>query len=499
VDEDGGRALSNGLFNGSEFRGPAGRAAAHSARRWSGPSTYRGPVRLLVRLFLRVAFRCYFRRVHVRDVGLVPGEGPLLLVANHPNSLVDPALLIHILDRPIHFGARHGLFQTPLGPVLRMLGAIPLVRAQDDARGMRQNLRSIATYVELLEAGRATAIFPEGLSQDSPQLAPVKNGAARIALEAESRKDFGMGLRIVPVGLQFEPRRRFRGDAFVRFGKPFGIEDLAGLHRDQPRQAMREVTSRIETSLAELAIHVESLERAWMVDRLSEVYLQRVRKTGLLGTGKEGLEGELRYRMAACLNYFARTDLTVVQDVERCLRRYDRLRSAAGVESRLVEERAYLLPGPLAPVQAGVELGLGLVPAIAGAVTAGLPYLVTRSGARYLAARQKHPPSLSLLHILIGAVAFPLTWGLELLLASTFLTLRQLAVLALLLPPLGVFALAFARRTRKLAVHVSGRMTSWMKLDEIARVREAQVDLLTLMDRVRRRYQEEVFGVDSRV
>jgi uncharacterized membrane protein len=120
---------------------------------------------------------------------------------------------------------------------------------------------------------------------------------------------------------------------------------------------------------------------------------------------------------------------------------------------------------------------------------------VARYGARYLASRNKHLPSLSILHILIGAVAFPLVYGAEILLAYQMLTLRQVTLIAVLLPPLGLFALIYVRRVRKLAVHVSGRMAAWLKLEEVARVREAQLELLNLMDTIRRRYQHEVFGI----
>ena len=75
--------------------------------------------------------------------------------------------------------------------------------------------------------------------------------------------------------------------------------------------------------------------------------------------------------------------------------------------------------------------------------------------------------------------------------------LRCLIGAVLLLAPVGLFALIYVRRVRKLAVHVSGRMASWLKLDEIARVRAAQVDLLDLMDGIRWRYQKEVFGIEQ--
>ena len=75
----------------------------------------------------------------------------MLLVANHPNSLVDPALLVHVLPRRIAFGAKHTLFSNALlRPILEAFGAIPLVRTKDDPKSMGKNLEAFARYDALL-------------------------------------------------------------------------------------------------------------------------------------------------------------------------------------------------------------------------------------------------------------------------------------------------------------------------------------------------------------
>ncbi|MFQ5927718.1 MAG: 1-acyl-sn-glycerol-3-phosphate acyltransferase, partial [Terriglobia bacterium] len=451
-------------------------------------------LRLLIKVFLRVAFRVYYRSIHVRGMEHFPKEGPVLLVANHPNSLLDPAILVHLLPRPVHFGAKHTLFAGPMRLILGAFGAIPLVRAQDERGAMRRNFEAFERYAALLRDGGVTAIFPEGVSQDDPHLAPVKPGAARIALQAESAANFRLGLAIVPVGLQFEPRRRFRADALVRFGEPFRIADLAARHAEAPRQAVRELTERIGTALKRVAFHVESTQRLALVERLVEVYFQKARRTGIAGVRRRGLRAELLYRTAACLNHYLEADPAAVTEVQRALECYERLREKAGIDRRLLEEPSRLLPGPLAPVQAAVEALVGAIPALSGFATGAIPYYVTKAVARRYASRLRHLPSLSFAHILVGAIVFPLTYGLELGWVWWHFSDAVTIAFAILLVPTGLFARFYTHRMRKLAAHLGGRIATWMKLAAVVRVRLARDDLLLRLDHMRDRYRMEVLG-----
>src|SRR5258706_11689715 len=67
-------------------------------------------------------------------VGLehVPATGPVLFAGNHPNSLIDPILIITTCGRKVHFAAKDSLFKGRLmRAVLRGLGAVPIKRRDD--------------------------------------------------------------------------------------------------------------------------------------------------------------------------------------------------------------------------------------------------------------------------------------------------------------------------------------------------------------------------------
>ena len=472
-------------------------------------------LRLVITGLLRVAFKLYFRSINIQGLERFPQHGSVLLVANHPNSLLDPAILVTLLPRPIHFGASIIIFKGSFVRILEAFGAIPLVRAQDDRhgetpsgrfarqgetpsrrfarQGMGGNIGAFKKFSRLLRDGQIVAIFPEGITQDEPHLAPFKTGPARIALQAESARDFALQLAIVPVGLQFEPRRQFRGDAFIRIGEPFAIADLAQTYAEDSHRAAEALTDRIIAGIERVAYHVESTDKIPFVERLVDVYFLRARRTGIFGVRGAGVRGELKQKMAACLNHYVVADPEAVADIERELKRYERLRDAAGIDRRLLEQPARLLPGPLAPVQAAVEAMVGVGPALFGCLTSAVPFFLTRMAARR-AVRTSKETVLSLSHILAGAVAFPLVYGLEVAWVWSEFSRAATIAFALLLVPSGLFAWLWWRRMKTLAVNVGGRVASWMKVEALARVVAQRNELLRRMERMRERYRTEVLG-----
>jgi hypothetical protein len=172
---------------------------------------------------------------------------------------------------------------------------------------------------------------PKGLRRTRRTWRHSRRAPARIALQAEADAGFTLGLVILPVGLRFEPRRQFRGDAFVRVGEPLTIGDLAARYADDPREAAGDLTERITAAVRRVAYRVESTARIPFIERLVDVYLSRARRTGIAGVRGSAVRGELKQKAAACLNHYAVVDPEAVAEVERELKRYERLRDAAGV------------------------------------------------------------------------------------------------------------------------------------------------------------------------
>lgn len=215
----------------------------------------------------RLAVRTFYRFT-VSDER-VPREGPVLLVANHPNSLMDPALVAAVAGRRVRFLAKAPLFtDRAVGWLVRGSGAIPVYR-RADAGGEVNNEDAFRAVHAALAAGSAVAIFPEGLSHSEPSLAPLRTGAARIALGAAAL--LGGPLPIVPVGLTFRRKEAFRSEALAVVGRPVEWAHLAG-RTVEDQDAVRELTARIHDALRAVTVNLERWEDAPLVEMAEAVY-----------------------------------------------------------------------------------------------------------------------------------------------------------------------------------------------------------------------------------
>lgn len=216
----------------------------------------------------RAALRLFYRLEISGE--RVPGRGPVLLVANHPNSLLDPGMVFAVARRPVSFLAKAPLFSTPLiGLLVKGAGAVPVYRQQDYPGETARNDDTFLAVWDALAQGRAVGIFPEGTSHSHPSLVPLKTGAARIALGAAART--GGAFPIVPVGLSFREKETFRSDAVAVTGDAVAWDDLAAAGPED-RDAVRELTRRIDEALHEVTVNLERWDDAPLVETAEAVY-----------------------------------------------------------------------------------------------------------------------------------------------------------------------------------------------------------------------------------
>lgn len=134
-----------------------------------------------LKFWVKLALRIFCPKVNIVNQRYLNSQGPLLIVANHPNSFLDAVIIGAFYQRKIHFLARGDVFQNPIfGYLLRSIGMIPVFRAREGKEHLHRNSHTFQESVDIISHGGAVLIFIEGICLNTHELQPFKKGASRI-------------------------------------------------------------------------------------------------------------------------------------------------------------------------------------------------------------------------------------------------------------------------------------------------------------------------------
>ena len=456
------------------------------------PFTYRVIVGIV-----RGVMRLFFRRIEVEGRDNVPTDRGGLLVAWHPNGLIDPALIVTQFPGHAVFGARDGLLRWPvLGWAMRAMGTVPIYRPQDNANQTEEarraaNQKSLDALAQAVVDGSYAALFPEGVSHDNPHLSEIRSGAARLALRTHQLAD-GPPPVVLPVGLHYDRKSLFRSDVLVTFHRPLEIPDE--LVTDDPtteKARAAELTERIKAALIRIVRPTED----WRLHAL----MHRARTLiSAEATARDGIERRETVREKALgfaqiwHGYQARLE-SHPEDIEALrtdITNYDRRLRALGMTDADLDRSPRLGAAALAAILAAqvVAVFLLLPPFLILGYIVNLPVHVTiQALARKLASAEKDAATIK---ILSGLILYPLAWIVTGLIASGIHVRLREAFPALPDTPLlvglvffllamfgGALVLVYMDLARKTARAVRVRLARQSRADVVAELRAERADL----------------------
>ncbi len=381
----------------------------------------------------------YYSPIKMVGTDHLPKDGPVLLVSNHSNSMIDPLLLGWTVRRRIRFLARASAFRIPvIGVLLKWLGVIPVFRSSGAGDGSPQNAECYSEVLRIFSNGGAVGMFPEGRTHDERSLSQVDASAAHLITEA-----IGSGLenlKVVPIGINYDDKRVFRSAVWVEVGEAIAAKEWMDdqLSKEEQRQMISE---NLSEELRKVVIHLDDPELEPFLTDLE--YLD----PALTVSGKHRTFSLQQRKMVAdALNYFSKEKPDSFASVGRSLAAHRSRLAERGlaVDSDVINypawRRCCLLLGR------SLRLGFGLLPVLCGVLQNLPPYLMGRLVIKFL---PEHAASrVALLRIAVSLPIFVFWYLFTGILLSTYFLPWVVFFWLLVTPVTGLFALRYFRSMR---------------------------------------------------
>lgn len=278
---------------------------------------------LILKTLFRITFKVFFKNAFRHRPELIPDKGPLIICANHPGAFLDPVVIAAMTKRRLFFLAKGSAFKGAFAKwFLPKLNMIPVYRQQDDPKLMHKNQETFIRCYEHLGKGGTILIFPEGISITERKLKPLKTGAARIALGAEEKYGFKLGVKISCIGLNYEDPHTFGRNVYVGFSEPISASDYSEKYKSDGFAAAEELTEEIRKRLEEQMINTADSESDKLIAFIEKLYKQDLLKEQGIAESDKQAEFELTKRIVRTVDHFRKTDPRRVERISLDIRSY---------------------------------------------------------------------------------------------------------------------------------------------------------------------------------
>lgn len=163
-----------------------------------------------------MALKIFCVSIKVHNKKALQQRGPLLIVANHPDSFFDALVIAANCTYPISFLARGDVFTKPWHNfLLRALNMMPVYRQREGKEHLHKNQNSFDASVAVFKNGGTVLIFIEGICLNKNEIQPFKKGAARILQQAVAA---GVTPAVLPAVITYNGFKHFGKKIYLMLG-----------------------------------------------------------------------------------------------------------------------------------------------------------------------------------------------------------------------------------------------------------------------------------------
>ncbi|MBS1565227.1 MAG: 1-acyl-sn-glycerol-3-phosphate acyltransferase [Bacteroidetes bacterium] len=222
---------------------------------------------------MRTGLRFFYRHAYVTGMEHIPRRSPVILIANHPSSLMDAALMGVLLRRRLWYFTRGDVFvNTPVRKLLSWLHMIPVHQHERGRSSLDANDDSFLIARNILKRQGVIVFFPESTSHTERRLWAFRKGVFRLAFRVMEDHDFSLRLPIVPIGISYDHPVAGRQCVQVHAGPPLYVDDYTTAWRNHPAAALLRIVKDAQERMSGLVLHIENSNRCTVAEQCLTMY-----------------------------------------------------------------------------------------------------------------------------------------------------------------------------------------------------------------------------------
>ncbi|MGB0390686.1 MAG: lysophospholipid acyltransferase family protein [Salibacteraceae bacterium] len=435
-----------------------------------------------LKILFYLTVKAYFRSISLNGLAQLSNKDkPVIYAANHPSSFMDPILLGAYLKRPLFFLARGDIFKSKLvRPLFNMLHMIPVYKADLSPGQVHKNDSTFEKCHHHLGNNKTILIFPEGTSKTERRLRPIKTGAARIALGAEEKNDFKLGLTIVPIGLNYSDPHLFKSDVHVNFGEPILVSDYQEAYKKDPRDAVVQLTERLKLDLEKQIVVIENAQLEKTIEQIETLYRSTLRQNNPVE--EKGTHNfKLSQDIVKAVEHFAKKSPNLVKSFDVKINAY--IKDLENSELRDTQIRSSSIR--LKVIRRIIYFLIGFPFFMYGAIFNFIPFKLSGFIPRQIKIREDFVGAINLS---VGLVVFMIFYFLEAYLVSSYSSVFISVLFAISLYPAGLFSLDYIKNYYKFRGKIKYVTLFMHKSDLVAKLKVERQELIDELEKRKDEY-----------
>lgn len=226
-------------------------------------------VYFIAKLILRIGAEFFFSKHHLINLERLKTGKPLIVCANHASAHLDGILIMIFSKRKFHVLVRADVFKKKwVSKLLAKINLIPIYRIRDGFNNLEKNSETFDLCYDILKNNGAIIIFPEANCEAERKLRKLHKGAAKIAMMAEERSGFTLGVEMTALGITQERITSSGGRIFLEAATPFSLSPYFESYKNNNNKAYNDIINDVETDLRSVLPVVEEHKDEYLFEEL---------------------------------------------------------------------------------------------------------------------------------------------------------------------------------------------------------------------------------------